>query len=507
MTRVTTASALALATLAGPALADVTPGQVWQDLESYLQSFGYEVAANETMSGDTLTVTDFSFTFPVPEEDLVFTVTLPDLTYTDNGDGTVGMTIPAESNILVVGGPAGEPPEATIVMTLEQQDFAVTVSGDENATSYAYGAERMAMRLADIIATDEDVPDDVLKASMEMGPMSGTSTLLRADGMQTISQTMDFGKVSYEFAFDDPDSDDLGEVRATLNAVTGEGDLVLPMDADFADPTAVFAAGLAVDSVLAHGGGSTEFTVNDSGDLVSGKFSSEGGEIGVSVSSESMVYTISALAQSIEMMVPDLPFPVMADIGEMGFSFEAPLQPSETPQPAGLSVLLAEFRMADSLWNIFDPGQMLPRDPATISANIEAQVTPFISIIDPEQTAAMEATGGVPGELNELTLSDLVVRAVGAEILGEGAFVFDNSDLESFDGMPRPEGAVTFQVSGINGLLDTLISMGIVGDQDAMGARMMMGMFMVPGAEPDTASSVIEINAQGHILANGQRIQ
>ena len=49
--------------------------------------------------------------------------------------------------------------------------------------------------------------------------------------------------------------------------------------------------------------------------------------------------------------------------------------------------------------------------------------------------------------------------------------------------------------------------MGIVSDQDAMGARMMMGMLAVPGDGPDQLKSKIEINAAGHVLANGQRIQ
>ena len=60
---------------------------------------------------------------------------------------------------------------------------------------------------------------------------------------------------------------------------------------------------------------------------------------------------------------------------------------------------------------------------------------------------------------------------------------------------------------GANGLIDKLIQMGFVSDQDAMGARMMMGMLAVPGDAPDTLNSTIEINEQGHIMANGQRIK
>ena len=66
---------------------------------------------------------------------------------------------------------------------------------------------------------------------------------------------------------------------------------------------------------------------------------------------------------------------------------------------------------------------------------------------------------------------------------------------------------MTFDISGANGLIDKLIAMGLLSQQDAMGARMMLGMFTVPGSEPDTQTSTIEVNEQGQILANGQRIK
>ena len=90
---------------------------------------------------------------------------------------------------------------------------------------------------------------------------------------------------------------------------------------------------------------------------------------------------------------------------------------------------------------------------------------------------------------------------------GAGDFTFDNTDLETFDGFPRPIGAIELQLDGANTLIDSLITMGIVRNEDAMGARMMMGMLAVPGDGPDSLKSRVEMNEQGHILANGQRIQ
>ncbi|MEO1365292.1 MAG: DUF2125 domain-containing protein, partial [Pseudomonadota bacterium] len=97
--------------------------------------------------------------------------------------------------------------------------------------------------------------------------------------------------------------------------------------------------------------------------------------------------------------------------------------------------------------------------------------------------------------------------ALGAKLTGAGDFTFDNSDLVTFDGLPRPKGAVDLSLVGGNGLLDKLVAMGLVPEDQAMGARMMMGLFAVPGEAEDTLTSKIEVNDEGHVLANGQRLR
>ena len=73
--------------------------------------------------------------------------------------------------------------------------------------------------------------------------------------------------------------------------------------------------------------------------------------------------------------------------------------------------------------------------------------------------------------------------------------------------MPRPKGGVDLTLVGGNGLLDKLVGMGLLPEEQAMGARMMMGLFAVPGEGEDTLNSRIEVNDEGHVLANGQRIR
>jgi hypothetical protein len=108
--------------------------------------------------------------------------------------------------------------------------------------------------------------------------------------------------------------------------------------------------------------------------------------------------------------------------------------------------------------------------------------------------------------LNSFDLSALLVRFVGAELSGNGALTFDNNDLTTFNGMPAPTGQINLKLLGANALIDNLIAMGLLPEDQAMGARMMMGMFARPGTEPDSLTSTLEFK-DGGFFANGMRLQ
>ncbi|CUH78320.1 DUF2125 domain-containing protein [Tropicibacter naphthalenivorans] len=502
MKRYATASALALIAMAGPSFADVTPQQVWDDLETYYaNSLGYPVTATETMDGTSLVLSDITFGVDIPEEDARVDIKMPQITLADNGDGTVTMTLPDSAPITVFINEDGEQ-VGEVVVEMTAPSFKALISGTEASMNYDISADQLGYTLTKLVAEGEEITRDMLRADVAMGPISGTMSVMNSDGLRSMAQEFSYGNLTYDLAFQEPGGSDAGMFKGMLNGLSVAGETAIPTDVDFEDPTALFGSGLMIDLVMAHQGGQTDFSVTERKGTTVGKMSSDAGEFGVAFSAEQMIYAVSATALDVELSGPELPLPISFAMQDLGFSFELPLKKSDAPQDASISLVLAEFTMADMLWNIFDPGAILPRDPATVAANLEAKVTPYVDLAD-EETYDVD----VPGELNEVTLTDLVISAAGGTILGEGAFTFDNSDLDSFDGMPRPEGQLDFQISGANGLIDNLITMGLLPEQDAMGVRMMLGMFTVPGDEPDTATSSIVVNEQGHVLANGQRIK
>lgn len=506
MQRFATASVLALMAAAGQVQAEVTPQQVWDDFETYMSGFGYQVSAREVMEGDTLTIGDLTMVVPVPEEDGTVTIKMAEMTLTDTGDGAVRISYPEEMPLTVTFS-EGEDTAAELVFDMTQSGLDMVVSGDPADMLYTFSATSIGMALAEIMADGEQIPSELFDITFDMGPMEGTQHTLIEDGLRKITQDVTLGDLTYSLMFDDPDGDDGGTMSGRFSGLASSGTTEIPQDADFADPSALFTAGLMMDVVMSHTGGENQFKVTERSGTTEGAFSSTGGELGVAMNADSLTYAISASGQTVALTGPELPLPINAELGELGFSLTMPLSESETPEPAAISVLLSDFTMTDMLWNIFDPSQALPRDPATVAINLDAEVTPNVSLLDPEAIEEIGYSGMMPGELNSLTLTDLVVDAVGGKITGSGDFTFDNTDMATFNGIPRPMGEVNLDIAGANGLIDKLIAMGLMQEQDAMGARMMLGMFTVPGADPDTASSKIEINDQGHVLANGQRIK
>ncbi len=91
------------------------------------------------------------------------------------------------------------------------------------------------------------------------------------------------------------------------------------------------------------------------------------------------------------------------------------------------------------------------------------------------------AQGEAPVEFNALTVNDITLSVAGASVEGKGDFTFDPTDTVTFDGMPAPTGEINFTIIGANGLIDKLIQMGLMPEDQAMGARMMLGMFARSG--------------------------
>lgn len=494
------ATALATVLATSPAFADLTAQEVWGDWRSYLGTLGYDVSAAEKTDGDTLTLSDLMVNMVLPEDAGTVAMTLGEISLRDNGDGTVTMTMPATMPMMVKARPEGE--EAVDVqINMSQTGLNMVISGTPEDINYSYTASSLGMTLASLVV-DGKAMDGVAQFEMLMKNLIGRSQM-QLNELRHVSQKLSVDSVSYNFSAADPEGDGNMKFVGNWKDMSFEGEASIPLDLDPQNPEEIFEKGFAFAGAYEFGGGSTEFVFAEDGEVVQASSSSQAGELAMAMDAKQLAYAGTTKGLSVNMAGGDIPFPISAQVGEAGFAVEMPLAASDTPQDFGLAFSIVDFAVPDMLWGMVDPQGVLPRDPATVAIDVSGTAKLFGSLLDPE----IVDSPAPPGELHSLSLNGLQVSVAGAELTGKGAFTIDNTDLQTFGGVPRPTGAVDLQLVGGNGLLDNLIKMGIVPENEAMQARMMMGLFAVPGDGPDTLKSKLEVNEQGHVLANGQRIQ
>ena len=498
-------SALALTLASAPAFADVTAQEVWDGIEASMQGFGYTVSATESPSSGGLTVSNIALGISVPEDNSTVSVTIDEITLMETGDGSVRMTFPASMPIVINAAPEGED-SVNMVFDYGSTGLEMVVSGDQSKMLYTYGAEQLVLRLTEFALNGQPVGPEEARFALTMDGVAGTATTAASDGTQ-VTQNLTTQSARYDFAFNDPDTEDAALASGSMSDLSIQSSTALPEGFDASNPQSLVDGGFAAEGTFSYQNGKMQFAVTEGSGATNGTTASGSVILDFAMDGDAIRYDVAATDQAFSMTGPDVPVPINFSMSKSAFNITAPISASETPKDMAFGLTLGGFEMSELLWNMVDPGAALPRDPATIALDLTGQVTPFVNLFDPAAMAQLESNGGVPGELNALTLENLTVEAAGAKLGGEGSFTFDNTDLQTFGGFPRPNGTVNLSLTGANGLIDKLIAMGLLTEEDAMGARMMMSMFAVPGDGPDNLTSSIQINEQGHVLANGMRIQ
>ncbi|SEM75062.1 hypothetical protein SAMN04488077_107184 [Roseovarius tolerans] len=498
------ASAVLFGVTGTAALADLTADQVWQDWTTYLEEFGYRITADESRSGDTLTIRDLAMEMALPEGEGAVSMRMGQVEFVENGDGTVTVVLP-ETMPIAIAASDDEAQQVTMTLEMTHEALEMIVSGTPEAMQYSYDAEAVTMALTDLRAGEET--PEIRAAQIRLEDLNGTSRTALGETTRAVQQNMTAGPVTYDLDFTDPTEGGTLVFSGSLANATFAGTGAIPESFDTNDMSAALRDGFRFDSRMEYQTGSTVYRFEDDGDVLEGANGSDRGTITSSIGPDGLRYGGAGEGVTIAISSSDMPFPVDLSMARMGFDIAMPVIESETMQDYAVGMELAEFTMPDQLWSLFDPGAQLPRDPATLKLDLSGKGRLFVDLFDPEQMANIESSESAPGEVESLTLHDLTLDVAGATLTGEGAFKFDQTDTESFGGAPAPEGEVDLRLVGGNGLLDKLIAMGLVPQDQATGVRMMMGLFARSGPGEDELVSKIEVTEDGQVLANGQRIK
>lgn len=492
-----TGTALALL-LAHPALADLTAEQVLADQLKQMETAGLKAeVVGQSRSGDTLTVEGLTADIEAPEG--AMQLAIGGATFRELGDGSVEITYPATIPVSINGSSAtGE--DFAMSFALTQTGTRTVASGIPEEIRYEFVSDTMT--LGDFAFTaPEDAADVDMEATITLSGLSGVMEIMGGGSLRDYKANFSFasasGVVSGSDAGDQPGSFRM-EFEGSDFQTEYEGRMA-PQEimGSFAD---AIQAGTRTDGTMTHGpvtysvsGDGPEGTFETATAVASGRFDFELGENGLDYGGTSTDVTTTVGGSVIPL--PPLTF----KMAEAGGRIAMPVVPSEEAQGFALTMNLGGLEVDQALWNMIDPVGQIPRDPANLVIDLGGEVVMEQDIFDPEIADQMT---GAPGQINSLNINRVLLNIAGAELTGDGAFTFNNEGP-----MPVPAGTVNLMLTGANTLLDTLVGMGLVPEDQAMGVRMMTSMFARPGDGPDTLVSTIEVNEDGSVLANGQRIK
>ena len=535
-------SAVALIAAASPGLTEVTPAQVWDDLARSYTDMGYEVTVgSRDEAGDTLSLSDVTVSVDGETSDVSFAI--PGIVLRQTGDAKVRTVIEGE----ITGEAVAEMPDQDdtnmqFLMTMPGNEMLSSGSADDMLHEMSYPELTLAARFG---AQPEDAgaaQDMPLRISL--ADVAGTYRNTKAaDGTDTTydmtAGNLDLAIEMTDVAAEDQDGASAGSLsaRSVVDGLTMTGRMKTPSgQMDMTDNLHVaLKDGLRIDGNFAMGPmtGSAEFSGTDaegvqkSGDAT---FGSDSSELSVAMSRDALIYRGSAKDTRAEMNIADLPFPISYAVESAAGGLPLPISKSDESQPFKFDYALAGLTLADGIWNLFDPNGQLPRDPASLTIDIEGMAKVSEDLLDPAMAQRMEEAAEAQAQAQQQAeaapdaedgaaapadappmpspLRPETVRINQFTLDAVGAKADVTGDLTIPEGAEQPVGKVEGSFAGINTLLDTLVSMGVVPQEQVMGARMMIAMFARPAeGDPNTLKTELDFREDGSIFANGQQVK
>lgn len=472
--------------MGAPALADVTAPQIWAEWQQMQATMGTQITAgSEDYTGGVLTLRDV--TTDVTVQDARSVGRFEQVTLTEQGDGTVRITMSPTYAVTTSNEVLGE--VVITGMTVTSDGLEIIASGDAATRLYTYAAASVGLTLTDDSAQSMalSITTGALAGQMELALDAAPVAFTSSGSLASLSGTLDI----------DAEAELTADVTFELNGLrsTSQG----TYGGEGAEQSVVpFGLGTTILSTLTFESGTKVIEATSEGAPFTLAALLGPGETTLDVTSVGFGIESTAAQTGIRVQIGGIPFPLEASAGEITTGFTMPLRPTEAPADFGLTVALRDLVVSDLLWGLIDPGATLPRDPATIALSLSGGATLAADLTD---QAAMRELRSSIGTLDTARIEELTVDVAGARLTGTGAASFTSQG-----GVPMPLGAVDLRLEGGLQLLERLVALGLIPQQQAMGFRMMTGMFTQPAGD-DVLTSRIEFLEGGGISANGMQIQ
>ncbi len=489
-------AALMMTAVAHPALADLSAAEAWAEWKSFASYTGQSLTADsELASGDTLTVSGITIGSTSPDVEVVGRIAR--IEFRERDDGTVAVNISPEIPIEVTG----ENPEGDTVTTklnIALGGGGMVISGSPGSLSHDYQFDRMAMDIVELTENGRPVDIDM---SLALQPVSGVYGV--AGNAAVIRNDSNIGALAFRLDASIPEEDADFEMTMTMTDIVSESTGTISSFDTQQNLAVALRNGQFTEGTLSHGPAtfSIDTLMPEGRSVVTARAAS--GTMSGGLNRDGVNYESSNSDVELSLVVPGAMIPpIELSVDRMSGALKMPLVADDDAKPLGFSTRLEGVTASDTVWSMIDPMKGLPRTPATLIVELSGMGRWLVDVMDPEAIAALEDRPDAPGEIETVTLDNLTLSVAGAELTGTGQFAFDNATVP-----PVPSGVIDLNMTGANALIDGLVNIGLIPEDQAMGARMMLGLFARPGSGPDNLTSKIELGRDGSVTANGQRIK
>lgn len=362
--------------------------------------------------------------------------------------------------------------------------------------------------------SDMDFQEHGEAVKISLGSKTGEINLALDQGSVTpidISQHISLGATRVHVTTDNLDGDIDMDLDLTLDRFTGKFTAAVPDvfkdgEASESNLSEALDANFQVLANIGYEGLNGDFSHSQHGENTSGSLTSGSSHLNAAFDRQALSYSANTHDTQISVNSAKLPGdPIGISASEFSTTLSMPVAISKTPSPFLYKDRYVDVKISENLWALFDPKKMLPHGPATYILDISGTGNWLVDLFD--EQSHLDRGKAPKGELHSLEINDLKLNGVGVDISGHGDFTFNNDDLETYDGFPAPTGSLDLKLTGVNQLIDTLIEMGLLPKDQALAARMGLGLFTIAGDGKDELISHIESTDEGHVLANGKRLK
>lgn len=479
----------------GTALADLTHKQVWEAIREWSLAFDQQATAgSQRVEGDTLVLSDVSL---ITDADGARTViTVPEMRLQQVTSETVQITLSETSTIRHTTEAGILGPESDATLRLSQTNTNVTVTGTEEQMAFATQAEGMALIL-DAFTEGGETQD--VDFSLSIADLTENSVLRLGDAVGFTSDTQ-IGSVAINVNDMSDGADGTGRFDGQINGVSvaASMDNAQLFSDDDIETSAALEAGFAANVRFDMGDSQFSFAQEAFGDASAGTMAWDAAGIRFGMGDTRMTAEMDLSALMINAASAMAPAPIDYTLDDMALSIDMPVLITPEAVPFSAALRMVGLSLGNDFWGVFDPSSAVPRDPASIILALSGAGRWTENILDdvPDDDEAPS------GEIESLSIDEMNLAVGGAELTGEGAFTFDNTDLTTFDGMPRPEGRMGLTLRGGQTFLNALVAAGLLPQDQAFFGQMMLGA-LAQSAGEDYYVSEIVISEDGSVLANG----